>query len=308
MAMGKCIGSLLNQYSIFKLWFKLLLSILNRISWYVQELKVTGMPIHIFEEEAFCGLSKLQSLRMWFCEISEMPPLNPVKRTLSRITLSRNQIRSIPEDYFFGFSKLRYLELSNNLLTSIFQLHPLSATLHDLYLDSNKLQHFPTSVYNAIYTALVTLSLSGNNLTELRKDALNNVQSLNRLDLKANSISRVEDLRSLHRVVSLTVSDSTSWKPFVIQYWLCSNQSYACHDDVIKWRYFPRYWPFMREIHRSPVNSPHKGQWRGALMFSLICDWKKRLSKQSWGWWFETLSRPLWRHCNVTPNIYHLTK
>ena len=24
-------------------------------------------------------------------------------------------------------------------------------------------------------------------------------------------------------------------------------------------------------IHRSPVNSPHKGQWHGALMFSLIC-------------------------------------
>ena len=29
----------------------------------------------------------------------------------------------------------------------------------------------------------------------------------------------------------------------------------------------------MRGIHRSPVNSPHKGQWRGALMFSLICVW-----------------------------------
>ena len=26
----------------------------------------------------------------------------------------------------------------------------------------------------------------------------------------------------------------------------------------------------------------------------------KRLSKQSWGWWFETLLRPLWRHCNVS--------
>ena len=25
----------------------------------------------------------------------------------------------------------------------------------------------------------------------------------------------------------------------------------------------------------------------------------KRLSKQSWGWWFETPSRPLWRHINV---------
>ena len=43
------------------------------------------------------------------------------------------------------------------------------------------------------------------------------------------------------------------------------------HDDVIKWKHFPRYWPFMRGIHRSPVNSPHKGQWRGALMFSLFC-------------------------------------
>ena len=43
------------------------------------------------------------------------------------------------------------------------------------------------------------------------------------------------------------------------------------HDDVIKWKHFPRYWPFVRGIHRSPVNSPHKGLWRGALMFSLIC-------------------------------------
>ena len=70
------------------------------------------------------------------------------------------------------------------------------------------------------------------------------------------------------------------------------------HDDVIKWKHFPRNWPFVRGIHRFPVNSPHKGQWRGALMFSLICSLNKRLSKQSWGWWFETLSRSLWRHCN----------
>ena len=45
------------------------------------------------------------------------------------------------------------------------------------------------------------------------------------------------------------------------------------YDDVIKWKHFQRYWPFVRGIPRSPVNSPHKGQWRGALMFSLICTW-----------------------------------
>ena len=43
------------------------------------------------------------------------------------------------------------------------------------------------------------------------------------------------------------------------------------HDGVIKWIHFPRYWPFVRGIHRSPGNSPHKSQWRGALMFTLIC-------------------------------------
>ena len=41
----------------------------------------------------------------------------------------------------------------------------------------------------------------------------------------------------------------------------------------MKWKHFPRYKPFARGIHWSPVNSPHKRQWRGALMFSLFCAW-----------------------------------
>ena len=47
--------------------------------------------------------------------------------------------------------------------------------------------------------------------------------------------------------------------------------------------------------HRSPVDSPHKGLWRGVLFFF---DMNKRLSKQPRRWWFETPSRSLWRHCN----------
>ena len=48
---------------------------------------------------------------------------------------------------------------------------------------------------------------------------------------------------------------------------------YFIHDDVVKWKHFPGYCPFVRGIHRSPVNSPHKSQWRGVSMFSLICAW-----------------------------------
>ena len=53
---------------------------------------------------------------------------------------------------------------------------------------------------------------------------------------------------------------------------LISNGSlFLFHDDVIKWNQLLRYWPFVWGIHRWSVNSPHKVQWRGALVFSLIC-------------------------------------
>ena len=61
---------------------------------------------------------------------------------------------------------------------------------------------------------------------------------------------------------------------------ICAGNS---HDDVIKWKHFPHNWPFVRGIHLSPVNSPHKGHWHGALMFSLICV----LNKQSKHRWFS---------------------
>ena len=47
--------------------------------------------------------------------------------------------------------------------------------------------------------------------------------------------------------------------------------AYVFLYDAIKWKHISCYWPFMWGIHRSLANSPHKGQWRGALVFSLIC-------------------------------------
>ena len=59
--------------------------------------------------------------------------------------------------------------------------------------------------------------------------------------------------------------------------------------------------PRARAVFLAIVDGPksaHKGQWREALMLSLICALNKPLSKQSWGWWFEPPWRSLWRHCN----------
>ena len=70
------------------------------------------------------------------------------------------------------------------------------------------------------------------------------------------------------------------------------------HDDVIKWKHFPRYWPFVRGI--SPVTGEFPAQRPVTRSFDVSFDLhlNKRLSKQLIRRWFETPSRSFWRHCN----------
>ena len=83
--------------------------------------------------------------------------------------------------------------------------------------------------------------------------------------------STPESCHSFHHTQSLLSAEFTPWYWFVTVYY--AKNYYV----VIWWRHqmetFQRYWPFVRGIHRSPVNYPHKGQRRGALIFSLICAW-----------------------------------
>ena len=70
------------------------------------------------------------------------------------------------------------------------------------------------------------------------------------------------------------------------------------HDDVIKWKHFRVTGPLCGEF-TGPGEFPT--QRPVTRSFDVFFDLRlnKRLSKKSWGWWFETLSRPLWRQCNV---------
>ena len=90
------------------------------------------------------------------------------------------------------------------------------------------------------------------------------------------------------------------------------------HDDVIKWKHFPRYWTFVRRIHRWPMNCPHKGQWRGALVFSLMCAWINGwVNNGEAGDLRRTPSRPLcrelvcitvkWTWYNGRDNFFYIT-
>ena len=81
--------------------------------------------------------------------------------------------------------------------------------------------------------------------------------------------------------------------PGVVTWSRISIEQCISHDDAIKWKHFPRCWPFLRGI---------LGQKPVTRSFDVFFDLRlnKQFSKQSWGWWFETPSRTLWPCGNGT--------
>ena len=118
------------------------------------------------------------------------------------------------------------------------------------------------------------------------------------------------------------------WQQMIKWFFLDSKvmlvEQFVRHDDVIKWKHFPHYWPFVWGIHQSRVNSPHKGQWRGTSMFSLIYsstnDWvnnydagdlrchhaRNDVIVMTWvSWHLKLQPRWLWYHQLVQTKLKH---
>ena len=109
-------------------------------------------------------------------------------------------------------------------------------------------------------------------------------------------------------LLKLSVGVNMQSNHFKILVQICSNVMMWCMMTLSNGNIFrvtghlcgeftgPRWIP---RTKAGPVNSPHK--WPVTRSFDVFFDLRlnKRLSKQSWGWWLETLSRPSWRHCNV---------
>ena len=84
-------------------------------------------------------------------------------------------------------------------------------------------------------------------------------------------------------------------------------------QDFIRYRQIKRTWwrhqmeTFSTLLALCAGNSPDSGEFPAqrpvTRSFDVFFDLRliKRLSKHSRGWWFETLSRPSWRHCDDNP-------
>ena len=81
-------------------------------------------------------------------------------------------------------------------------------------------------------------------------------------------------------------------------------------NELICCSLYPSWWRHQMEtfsallaicVENSPVPGEFPAQRPVTRSFDVYIDLRpnRRLSKQSWGWWFETASWPLWRHRNV---------
>ena len=106
-------------------------------------------------------------------------------------------------------------------------------------------------------------------------------------------------------------------------YWSCflvarNSLQYMCDSftHITWWRHQMETFSALLDIcaGNSPVPGEFPAQRPVTQSFDVFFDLRlnKRLSKQSWGWWFETLPRPLWRHSNecdiLRPRPWALTQ
>ena len=87
----------------------------------------------------------------------------------------------------------------------------------------------------------------------------------------------------------------------IISFWQSSNEVWLY--NTMPWWHHPMV-TISAPLAICPWNSPVTGEFPAhkpvTRSFGIFFDLhlNKRLSKQSWRWWFKTPSRPLWRHCN----------
>ena len=85
--------------------------------------------------------------------------------------------------------------------------------------------------------------------------------------------------------------------------WAYRHLTYAIPSVAPWWRHQMETFSALLAIcaGNSPVTGEFPAQRPVTQSFDVFFDLRlnRRLSKQSWGWWFETPSCSLWRHCNA---------
>ena len=251
---------------------------LNPVKNTLEELDLTFNHISSVPRGYFVGFKNLAKLGVRHNLLHDIPDITPLRNTITHIHLNFNKVKSL-SGALNGtiYSKLKGIYLARNSVTMFnSDLMSFWPDLRQLDMTENRIVELPTN-----FSQIDPRNCSnGRKATSHLTFRMNPIHCDNKVE---NIITRrpnnynYADFECNIRIVELMQTK-------------CASPTHLCgrdlmtlgmyHDDVIKWKHFPRYWPFVRGSHWSTVDSPHKGLCRGALMFCNV-RLNKRLSKQS---------------------------
>ena len=161
---------------------------------WLQNIEVSEKRFAYVEPDAFKGLMCLQSLIIRRCQLTQMPPLEPIKTLLMFLRLRMNNISNVPQNYFEGFSQLKHLYLSSNLLSKLPNIQPLNSSLVILDLSVNIITSLSVPYNEQVFKFLKIINLMANLLTTFDIGSLSLWPALSDLDISANCLTTVPNI------------------------------------------------------------------------------------------------------------------
>ena len=182
----------------------------------------------------------------------------------------------------------------NHVICSIsFSPFQFSQTQSVLVLIGNSTKIFLTALQNEYLSSLHAITPP----PKKKKTQKTNKQTNKKIKQKKTADFRPHDLSGTYPFCNSLMHEKCfcNLKCVILKNIQYPARSIEIHDDVIKWKHFPHHWPFVREIHWSPVNSQRPVTQNFDVFFDQRLN--KRLRKQSRRRWLETPSRSSLRHC-----------
>ena len=162
------------------------------------------MNLERIEDGAFCGISRLSTLKLDLNKLTSLPQLCSLKCCLVNLHIEENKLSRINKDLFEGFKKLQIVNLNDNNLLVLPDLHWIEHSVSRLTASRNKLQSLDGLHTSGIFIRLNTISVYSNYIRDFNISLLRHIHKLDYLDLQDNKLTHIDDIRGLNiRIMNL---------------------------------------------------------------------------------------------------------
>lgn len=158
----------------------------------LEHLVLSDGNLSVTASHDFFAMSKLVSLSLRNNHISKISPgsFRPLLK-LATLDLAHNEIRTLPEERLSALNNLLTLNLSGNLLQDIPAFSLDLVSLREVDLSSNRISKVDT--FGHLGESLQFVSVKDNIIGWVAANAFQNLTSLERLDLRNNFVTHLND-------------------------------------------------------------------------------------------------------------------